>query len=269
MRLTQLLLLALCSQPAAPAPRPSTLPPAEATAATQQPPEPPRTGQAALTRRMPSYPRAKTAPVAVGDALAAHGMPMFVQTFYTDDGPQQVLAWYRDAFDASELPMMGDGDFSQEFKHPSITVFDEANGVDLHVICMPGDANGKTLVMLAMADIATFEENLDHALDAKWGGLPRYPGDVEPTAFDSSDGELRTTSVAFTTGDKPERVLAFYRQALGAAGFREGPHPEQSREVHEVDFGDAHGTWRLAIHAGQASTTQVFATWTNRTLGEP
>jgi uncharacterized glyoxalase superfamily protein PhnB len=265
MYLPQLLALALCSQPAPPATRPSTLPSVEPKPMSEQP----RTGQATLTARMPAYPHAKTAPLTVGDSLTAHGMPMFVQTFYTDDGPHEVLAWYRDQFDATELPMMGDGDFTDEFKHPSITVFDEENGVDLHVICIPGDGNGKTLVMLAMADIATFEENLDRATAERWGGLPAYPGEVEPTAFTSTDGEVQTTSVSFTTHDGPDSVIKFYRKALGAAGLREGPHAEASSVLRELEFGGQHGTWRLAIQAETDAATRVFATWTNRTLGEP
>ena len=265
MPLIQLLALALCTSPGQPAPRPSTLPAAESTAVSEMP----RTGQAALTAAMPAYPHAKSAPVPVGDSLTAHGLPMYVQTFYTDDGPHEVLDWYRYAFDATVLPMMGDGDFSQEFKHPSITVFDDKNGVDLHVICVPGDGNGKTLVMLAMADIATFEDSLDGAVDEKWGGLPQYPGDVEATSLASTDGEVHATSVTFTTSDNPDSVASFYRKTLGAAGFHEGAHAEESSLLRELEFGDTHGTWRLALQAGPKSSTQVFATWTNRPMEEP
>jgi hypothetical protein len=54
-----------------------------------------RVGREALLQRMPPYPNATEPTVPVGDTLEAHGMPMDVVSFMTNDSPRVVLEFYR------------------------------------------------------------------------------------------------------------------------------------------------------------------------------
>jgi hypothetical protein len=224
-----------------------------------------RVGQDALRARVPVYPAASEPAVPVGDMLDAHGVPMNVQSFMTHDSPRAVLDWYRAELGKMHLPMLGDGDLIRRFPYPSLTVFDQMNGVDLSVICIPDSSSHQTMVLLALSDILTLEHRLGDANRSDYGGLPEYPHGERPSATLMRDGERSATTVMFATLDSAAQVIDFYAKALGQEAYQAHEQPESRPNSRVVDFVAASQLWRVMTsydeHEGR---TQVMATHQTR-----
>lgn len=226
--------------------------------------EPPRTGQAVLSARLPAYPGAP-APARVGETMQANGVPMNLQSFVTADDPRKVLDFYRHAFEAMHLPILGDGDLLVRFPYPSITAFDDADQIDLSVIAIRDSKNQLTTVLLALADIQGLHENVERALQSQFGGLPPYANAEGPHAMTATDGEQRHVVVSFATADAPEQVLAFYAEALGKRGFQ----PAGKATANELMVTSGNERWYLvARRARGADKTAVMANWSNQPQAE-
>lgn len=59
------------------------------------------------------------------------------------------------------------------------------------------------------------------------GWVPQYPGANLQGSFSARGGDTQTASIAFTTRDEAEKVLAFYTEALQKAGFSVTATPAQ------------------------------------------
>jgi len=217
----------------------------------------PRTGQAALSARLPGYPGAP-APVTMGDQLTTSGVPMNIQVFTTPDDPRKVLGFYEHVMSDLHLPLMGDGEFLIRFPYPSITAFDDQDGVQFSVIAMRDKSNVRTTVFLALADIQTLESNVQAVARNQYHGLPPYPNGEEPRSMTASDGERRAVVVSFGTDDPPRDVFSFYRSALRKQGYQSAQDPSPDVMV----MTSVSGQWRLRV--GRDATlnkTVVMATW--------
>lgn len=224
----------------------------------------PRMGQDALDARIPRYPNAP-APTRVGDTLQAHGVPMNIQSFTTDDDPRKVLAFYRQAFEAQHLDLLGDGDLIIRFPYPSITAVDPDRRVNLSVIAIRDGQHAQTTVLLALADMEAFQANVDEAINKEYGPLPPYPGGEAPHLLVARDGEQKHQVVSFSTSDAPEKVQAFYFDALGKQGFR----PSVGSGADQLTFNGPQATWQLLIQREpKGKRTLVMATWADHVAPE-
>ena len=245
------LALALAWLAAAPATMPG---PAQSAPAPAQPTriaiESPRTGQAAVDALFPNYPGATEGRIPVGEAIEAHGVPMNVQSFMTDDPPRKVLDFYEAHFKKLGLPMLGNGDMVTKFPYPSVTVLDEAHDVDLSVIAVPSP-DKRTMVFLALADMQPLVHDLDRAQTERFGGLVPYPKAQDPASMTFTDGEVKRVQVNFESGDSPKDIIAFYSRTFGELGAHV---VEQSENT--ATFRVADGEWRIAatFHAPQVRT---------------
>ncbi len=270
------LCLVLATTPASEADCPSSqasCPPAKPKAAAQMTPQElaqaHRVGQDALRARVPVYPAASEPAVPVGDMLDAHGVPMNVQSFMTHDSPRAVLEWYRTELGKMHLPMLGDGDLIRRFPYPSLTVFDQMNGVDLSVICIPDSSSHQTMVLLALSDILTLERRLGEANRSDYGGLPEYPHGERPSATLMRDGERSATTVMFATLDSSAQVVDFYAKALAKDGFQAHEQPESKPNSRVVDFVAGGQLWRvMTSYDAHEARTQVMATYQTRAAEE-
>ena len=232
--------------------------------AAPAPAAPPRTGQEVLSERLPKYPGAP-APTKVGETLQAHGVPMNIQSFTTPDDPRKVLSFYRQAFEALHLPVLGDGDLLVHFRYPSVTAFDDANQVDISVVAIRDVKDGLTTVLLALADIQGLHDNVANALEKQFGGLPPYAGALAPRSMLATDGERRHVVVSFATDDVPEQVLSFYAAELGKRGFQAGLNASPG----ELQLTSANASWHLvARREPEGKRTVVMATWSNSAAAE-
>ena len=226
--------------------------------------KPVRTGQDALSSRLPGYPGAD-APTRVGETMVAHGVPMNIQSFTTPDDPRKVLAFYENVFEQLHLPTMGDGDLMVRFAYPSITAFDDALGVDLSVIAMRDKEHNLTTVILALADMQGLRDNVQKALDDQFGGLPPYPGAVSPHSLLAKDGERNRVMVTFASSDAPEKVLAYYTGELGKQGFKPAP----GAGPNELTLVTSNAAWSFTLRRDETKKqTIVMATWSNQAFEE-
>jgi len=237
-------LLALAWLAAAPATVPAVAQPAKAAVET------PRTGQDAVNALFPDYPGATEGRIPVGDAIEAHGVPMNVQSFMTNDPPRKVLDFYEAHFKKLKLPMLGNGDMVTKFPYPSVTVLDEAHDVDLSVIAVPSP-DKRTMVFLALADMRPLVQDLDRAQTERFGGLVPYPKAQDPASMVFTDGEVKRIQVNFESSDSPKQVLEFYAKMFGDLGAQVSEQSEEGATFRVPD-----GQWRISatFHAPQART---------------
>jgi hypothetical protein len=224
-----------------------------------------RVGQLALTSRMPQYPHRIEGPTPVADQLDAHGLPMYVQTFVTHDDPHQVLEYFKSYFKTLNLPAMGNGDLERPMPYPSITVFDQINGVDLSVIAIPDGASRLTLVVESLSDFRAYEQRMGQANASRYGGLPPYPTGIGPSAVASYDESQRTETVLFTTHDPLSEVIEYYVGELGKQGFAYREEQGSDANDRELTFTGPHQTWHFLASPRKAGPgTQVMATSESR-----
>jgi hypothetical protein len=226
----------------------STLAQAEEPALTEA--SKPRVGQEVLTAHVPDYPHLLTPRVPLGDQLTNNGMPMNLQSFRTKDSPRQVLEFYRDFFAAWNYPMQGDGDLPRKMPYPSISVVDEVDEVDYHVIAIPEtDADGSraTTVLLALNDISGFRGNLQAQANLHWGGLPAYPSAQVPARLVSHEKEMETEVVTFSTHDPIRNVVSFYEKAMAERGFHVTKGADSSDDMPSLVFNEAGSSWEIRL----------------------
>ncbi|MBS2030482.1 MAG: hypothetical protein JST54_21445 [Deltaproteobacteria bacterium] len=236
--------LALAWLAAAPATAPAPAQPAKPAESS------PRTGQAAVDALFPNYPGATEGRIPVGDAIEAHGVPMNVQSFMTNDPPRKVLDFYEAHFKKLGLPMIGNGDMVTKFPYPSVTVLDEAHDLDLSVIAVPSP-DRRTMVFLALADMQPLVHDLDRAQAERFGGLAPYPKAQDPASMTFIDGEVKRVQVNFESGDSPQDVIAFYTRTFGEQGAQVIEQSENAATFRVPD-----GQWRVSatFHAPQVRT---------------
>jgi len=156
--------------------------------------------------------------VPVGDALAVNGHPMQLSVFYTGDAPDQVVAFYAEAFRARGLLPIAAAD--RHLAH--VSVLDPADGLQRGVTAL-FERPGRTLVLLAVSDPAGVSGMLAPVPETP------YPIPTEHRAllgFSSEDGRARAHSDQFVSSLAPPQLAQFYRERLGAEGYAErSEHP--------------------------------------------
>jgi hypothetical protein len=203
------------------------------------------------------FPQAReTEQIPVGDALAVNGHPLRLSVFYTTDAPDQVIAFYAEAFRARGLLPIAAAD--RHLAH--VSVLDPADGLQRGVTAL-FERSGHTLVLLAVSDPQHVPRLIERAPAAP------YPVPAEHRAFlgySSEDGSARAHSGQFVSSLATPHLVQFYRERLGAQGYAERTeHPGQGLLV----FTRKSGTVSIALQAlGDGGGSAVFV---NQVDGSP
>lgn len=91
-------------------------------------------------------------------------------------------------------------------------------------------------------------------------GIPAYPGASVAASVDvtGASAQGRGHVVAFTTSDPPAQVIGFYRQAVGAAGYRVAQQMNMGpTAMLTAERGGGEAVTITATQAGGATQVQV------------
>jgi len=159
-----------------------------------------------------AYP-ARTAEIAVGEALRVAGQPMRLSLFQTPDPPASVARFYLDAFRARGLLPVT----ATEADLAHVSAFDGTSGLQRFVsaVSQPG---GQTLVLIGSTHPRQPPRFLRGAEEMSF---PLPPGQRAVLVYRSEDGGSQAESAQFVTALRPAEVAAFYRRALGEQGHAE------------------------------------------------
>lgn len=161
-----------------------------------------------------TFPDAK--PYAVADELQAAGASFKTAGFTTQAPPQDVIAFYRKAFERDHLVPFGQPGGQQPFV--GLSAFDPHSGLEKTVVALPGHG-GPTHVMLSISQgdalLKAYREPGDQT-----GGLP-IPAGAKPARSDARDGVRHTTTVTFSAALAGDGFVAWLRPALSQQGWTE------------------------------------------------
>lgn len=203
------------------------------------------------------FPEARgTTRVTVGEALAVNGHPMQLSVFYTADAPDQVVAFYAEAFRVRGLLPIATAD--RHLAH--VSVLDPKDGLQRGITAL-FERPGRTLVLLAVSDPGSVRGMLAPAPDTP------YPIPVEHRAFlgfRSEDGSARAHSGQFVSSLAPPQLARFYRERLGAHGYAERTeHPGDGLLVF------TRGTSTVSIAVQALDERGGSAVFVNQVEGSP
>ena len=96
--------------------------------------------------------------IPLGDVLAVNGQPMQLSIFTTHDGPEQLIAYYSDAFQKRGLMPMASADANAGH----VSVFSSRDGMQRFINALP-QADGETLVMVGITNPRNVPNLIDGA----------------------------------------------------------------------------------------------------------
>ncbi len=153
--------------------------------------------------------------IPLGDALSVNGQPMQLSMFTTRDTPEQVISFYQDAFLARGLVPVAHA--TPRAGH--ISTFSSTDGMQRFVNALP-QGDGETMVTVGITDPRRAPTMINSAKDAPFPVPPENRGFL---SYASEDSGIRAQSGQYTTAQKADDVLAYYRKELLPVGFHEQP----------------------------------------------
>jgi hypothetical protein len=167
----------------------------------------------------------------VGNQLEARGIPMQVQLVRSKWKLDELRRHYYERFRKAGFHIPKDQSPLPGLNLPRLTALDPEQLLS-YTLILYAEADGTTTLLLGAADVS--QRRLGAAPDTF---APVFPGASDVVA---SNVEL-ARSVTFQVGATPEEVGHFYRETMGAAGYR---------EVEPGVFSGPDGTVRLATRPG-------------------
>ncbi|RMG19752.1 MAG: hypothetical protein D6729_04485 [Deltaproteobacteria bacterium] len=201
---------------------------------------------------LPVYPGAK--PNALGDSVAAGGVPLSVAWFETPDPIEDVMAWYEKKLSENDYLVVGHA-FSGASGY--VGYRESENGV-MHVVTMIRQGEG-TMVIPSKArtgDLLQVEQRLPEWLPAPEGAQGAMIVEV------GESGSQQESVSAFVEGGDILELIDFYRKALGARGWQVERSRRESPLAGRVDA--SRPGQRLSLFLSRPSATdatvQLYAT---------
>jgi len=191
--------------------------------------------------------------IPLGDVLAVNGQPMQMSIFTTIDTPEQVIQYYRDAFEKRGLQPIS---FARAAAG-HISVFSPQDGMQRFINALP-QADGQTLVMVGITNPRKMPKLLNGAEDAPFPVPKENRGYL---GYASEDAGARAQTGQYVSSLSVAEVLAFYRKELAAAGFKEQEGGGGPLTVF------VHGGVSISVALQQLDTKSGSAVFVNRVEG--
>lgn len=114
-------------------------------------------------------------------------------------------------------------------------------------------ARGEEDVTIRSAEGEEVRIRSDDAAGALPGGLPAYPGATGTGGYSAESTGGSGQIVAFSTGDGPEEVIAFYREAIEKSG-REVTASMDMAQMQSISVADADNRGGITITATETGS---------------
>ncbi|MFL5321937.1 MAG: hypothetical protein ACJ790_19910 [Myxococcaceae bacterium] len=151
--------------------------------------------------------------IEVPEAMDALGMPVKLKAVRSKQKMPELIEYFRRKFVLSGLYVPSDDQMDNPGPLPQVTGLDPDRGISYSVIFQPNQDGTTTAIMGAAILHARQPETAEAT-------VPLYPGSSNVLTSSAEGSRTITYSVKASS----DRVMAFYRDALGKTGYRE-PDP--------------------------------------------